>query len=234
MTSSVSFAVTGPGGSAVAGGTSFDSTDMVDTFTPSSALTAGTTYTVTVSGAKDSSGNTMASPFTFTFSTSKAFDVGGQCPCTIWPDTPPAGAADSADTSSVELGVRFTPSSNGTITGIRFYKEADNTGTHTGTLWTASGTQLATGTFTSEPSQGWVELDFSTAVPVTAGTTYVASFHTTTGHYANTPNGFAAAVTNGPLTAVTGVYGYGASTTFPNNTFQATNYWVDVVFSPTS
>ena len=201
VTSSVSFTVQGSGGSAVAGSTSFDSTDKVATFTPSGALAAGTTYTVTVSGALDSSGNTMASPYTFTFTTSKAFDAGGQCPCTIWPDTPPAGASDSPDTSSVNLGVTFTPSSNGTITGVRFYKEPDNTGAHTGTLWTAAGAQLATGTFTNESTQGWEELDFSTPVPVTAGTTYVASYHTTTGHYANTANGLASAVTNGPLTA---------------------------------
>ena len=235
VTSSVSFTVKDSGGNAVAGGTSFNGADTVATFTPSSALAGGTTYTVTVSGAKDSSGNTMASPYTFTFTTSKAFDVGGQCPCAIWPDTPPAGAADSADTSSVELGLQFTPSSNGTIAGIRFYKEADNTGAHTGTLWTASGTQLATGTFTNESAQGWEELDFSTPVAVTAGTTYVASYHTTTGHYANTPNGLAAAVTNGPLTAAAGggVYAYGSSTTFPASAFQATNYWVDVVYQQT-
>ena len=38
----------------------------------------------------------------------------------------------------------------GTITGVRFYKESDNTGTHTGSLWTAGGTLLATGTFSGE------------------------------------------------------------------------------------
>ena len=70
------------------------------------------------------------------------------------------------------------PRSNGYISGIRFYKEPDNTGTHTGTLWTASGTQLATGTFSNESTQGWEELDFSDPVSITAGTTYVASYHT--------------------------------------------------------
>ena len=36
------------------------------------------------------------------------------------------------DSNSVTLGLAFQPASNGTITGVRFYKEADNTGTHTG------------------------------------------------------------------------------------------------------
>ena len=83
--------------------------------------------------------------YTYTFTTSKAFDSGGQCPCAIWPDVAPSGATDATDTGSVELGVKFQATQNGTISGIRFYKEPDNTGTHTGTLWTASGTQLATG-----------------------------------------------------------------------------------------
>ena len=56
---------------------------------------------------------------------------------------------------------------------------------------------------------------------VTAGTTYVASYHTTTGHYAVTSGGLGSAVTNGPLTALAsgGVYAYGSSTTFPTNTY---------------
>ncbi len=134
----------------------------------------------------------------------------------------------------MELGVKFQATANGTVSGIRFYKEPDNTGTHTGTLWTASGTELATGTFTNESTQGWEELDFSTPVTVTAGTTYVASYHTTTGHYADTSGGLSSAVTNGPLTALAngGVYAYGSSTTFPSSTYDGSNYWVDVVYTP--
>ena len=44
---------------------------------------------------------------------------------------------------------------------------------------------------------------------------------------------------NGPLTALrngvdggNGVYAYGPSRTFPNNTYLSENYWVDVVFGP--
>ena len=46
------------------------------------------------------------------------------------------------------------PRNNGSITGIRFYKVPDNTGTHTGTLWSSTGTLLATGTFTNESDPG--------------------------------------------------------------------------------
>ena len=43
-------------------------------------------------------------------------------------------------------------------------------------------------------------------------------------------------MTNGPLTALAGggVYAYGSSSTFPTSTYQASNYWVDVVYSQTS
>jgi hypothetical protein len=171
----------------------------------------------------------MASPFSWSFTTGAV----GQCPCSIWQGTAPSGAADAADTSAVNLGVQFQASSDGTITGIRFYKEADNTGAHTGSLWTANGTLLATGTFTNESASGWQELDFSSPVPVTAGTTYVASYHTSTGHYAFTPAGLASAVTNGPLTALAsgGVYAYGPADAFPADSFNGSNYWVDVVYS---
>ena len=140
---------------------------------------------------------------------------------------------DAADTSGVTLGLRFQAASDGTITGVRFYKEADNTGTHTGSLWTAGGTLLATGTFSGESGSGWQELDFSAPVQVTAGTTYVASYFTSAGHYAITTGGLGSAVTNGPLTALAsgGVYAYGSAESFPSSAYNASNYWVDVVYS---
>ena len=82
--------------------------------------------------------------------------------------------------------MKFTASGSGYITGVRFYKYSDNSGTHTGSLWATDGTLLATGTFSGESGSGWQELDFSSPVPVTAGTTYVASYHTDAGHYAIT------------------------------------------------
>ena len=71
---------------------------------------------------------------------------------------------------------------------------------------------------------------------ITAGTTYVASYFSSTGYPAYTSAGLASAVTNGPLTALAGggVYAYGSSNTFPTNTYNNNNYWVDVVYSPTS
>src|SRR4051812_7148753 len=57
---------------------------------------------------------------------------------TVFGSAVPATKADR-DTESVEVGVRITSSTAGYITGIRFYKGAGNTGTHTATLWNGKG-----------------------------------------------------------------------------------------------
>ena len=147
--------------------------------------------------------------------------------------------ASATDTNAVELGVKFRANVNGSITGIRFYKGAANTGTHVGNLWTSTGTRLATATFTNEAASGWQQVTFASPVAITANTTYVASYHTNVGRYASDNNYFASAgVTRGPLTALAngvdggnGVYRYGATSAFPNQTWQSNNYWVDVVFT---
>ncbi len=174
----------------------------------------------------------MSSPFIWSFTTGAV----SQCPCSVWQNAAPSGAVDAADTSAVNLGVQFRASSSGFVTGVRFYKEVDNTGSHIGSLWSSTGTLLAWGTFSGESASGWQELAFSSPVAITANTTYVVSYHTDAGHYALTSNGLASAVTNGPLTALAsgGVYAYGSANAFPSNTFNASNYWVDVVYTQTA
>jgi uncharacterized protein DUF4082/Big-like domain-containing protein/N,N-dimethylformamidase beta subunit-like protein/purple acid phosphatase-like protein/all-beta uncharacterized protein/BACON domain-containing protein len=160
------------------------------------------------------------------------------CPCTIWPTTAVPGQVTFVDTNPVELGVKFQSSFNGFITAVRFYKGPQNTGPHTGNIWSADGTLLGTVTFSNESAEGWQQAFLPAPVAVTAGTTYVASYHTTTGFYSADGSYFlASGVTSGPLTAPAseqaagnGVYVYGA-TAFPTQTFNGTNYWVDVVFN---
>ena len=98
------------------------------------------------------------------------------CPCSVFTATSAPVTVDSGDASAVTVGVRVTPTQPGYITGIRFYKAAANTGTHTGALWTATGTQLASGTFSGETASGWQQLNFAQPVPVRANTTYIASY----------------------------------------------------------
>jgi hypothetical protein len=133
---------------------------------------------------------------------------------------------------SVELGVRFSPSTAGSVTGVRFWKDSVNIGTHTGSLWTSTGNLLASATFANETASGWQEVLFSQPVQITAGTTYVASYHNNE-CFSAADGYFATQLTNGFLAAPAnaGVYAYGSSTVFPSNTYNARNYSVDVLFS---
>ncbi|GAA1273680.1 hypothetical protein GCM10009677_28640 [Sphaerisporangium rubeum] len=156
----------------------------------------------------------------------------------LWDNSATPAEPDVNETSPVVLGVKFRSAISGTVTGIRFYKGVNNTGTHVGSLWSAGGTLLASGTFTGETASGWQRMNFTTPVSISAGTTYVASY-TTGGHWSRTLNYFTTSYTNDPLTAPSsgssggnGVYVYGSANAFPSSTYQASNYWVDVVFVP--
>ena len=182
----------------------------------------------------DDSGNLEAAGAGVTVSV-----IVGACPCpNLWKPAVVPVVTSSSDNSAVELGVKFKSDIAGFITGVRFYKGAANSGTHAGNLWSANGTRLATAVFTSETTSGWQQVSFGTPVAITANTTYVASYHTNVGGYSADGAYFAnTGVDSPPLHALpsatsggNGVYQYGA-TGFPTNSFNATNYWVDVVFA---
>ncbi len=171
------------------------------------------------------------------------------CPCSIWGTGITPGVADSGDTGSIELGVKFTTDTFGTASGLRFYKAAANTGTHVGNLWTSSGQLLATATFTGESASGWQQVNFAQPVLLNPNTTYVASYFAPRGHYAQDSGYFypnpsprpdtTSTVDSPPLHALrntngvtNGVYSYSGSSTFPSSGSNAENYWADVMFSP--
>src|SRR6476659_7347435 len=163
------------------------------------------------------------------------------CPCTIWAATAAPANSAEADNAAVEVGTKFRSDSAGFVTGVRFYKGAGNTGTHIGNLWSSAGANLATVTFSGESATGWQQANFATPVAISANTTYVVSYYAPVGRYAADANALATqGVDNAPLHALAngvdganGVYRYGAGGGFPVNTYQSTNYWVDVVFNTT-
>jgi hypothetical protein len=222
------------GGSEVPSTVSYDAVTHFATLSPNAPLDWSSTYVVIVDGAQNSSGHVMA-PVSWFFTTMAAI---GNGPYSIWSSSAVPGTAEVPDTNAVELGVKFRSDVDGYITGIRFYKGVDNTGPHVGNLWTSSGTLLATATFTSESDTGWQQVTLSAPVAIAANTTYVASYHTDVGHYAADGGYFASSgVDNPPLHAMAngtgggnGVYQYGATSTFPDQTYDSLNYWVDIVF----
>jgi hypothetical protein len=233
---SVQFTLTDAAGTQIPGTLGYSADATTVTFTPGTQLLSGTTYNASIQAA-DAWGNAMSAPSTWSFTIGTAAPP-YTCPCSLFASTATPAVADSTDPNSVELGVRFVPAVNGTVTGIRFYKGSTNSGIHTGTLWSSTGTALATGTFTAETAAGWQAMTFGTPVAVTAGTTYVASYHAPAGNYSYTTGYFSYPHQNYPLTAPAntssqgdGTYGYGSSTTFPGAGGNGNNYWVDAVFA---
>jgi hypothetical protein len=161
-------------------------------------------------------------------------------PFSLWSDTVTGGEPPVLDNSAIEIGVKFRSAVAGQVTGIRFYKRAANTGTHTGSLWSSNGTLLATATFVNETASGWQQVNFSEPVNISPGVTYVASYFAPNGNYAFTANYFTSSgISNGPLSGLqagvdgsNGVYKYSAGGLFPNESFNNSNYWVDLVFEP--
>lgn len=172
-----------------------------------------------------------------------AFSTGMQTysATSIWSNnTPPPTATVSSDSSSVELGVKFKSTTSGKVLGIRFYKATGNSGKHTGSLWSADGNLLATGIFSNETSGGWQQMTFKMPVVIQANTVYIASYYTPVGQYLyssnyftnnSAGNSFLKALSSGEEGA-NGVFKYGPGGIFPTESFDNTNYWVDVVFKP--
>ena len=168
------------------------------------------------------------------------------CPCTIFENATPT-TTDSGSGTPVEVGMKFRADTSGTISGIRFYKATANTGPHTVNLWTANGSLLATAISGAETGSGWQQANFATPVAVTAGTLYVASYRTTTGHvaddkwYSTYPPEFfqPTGVDNTPVHMADplgpdgpSVFTNGGPGTFPTQASLDENYWIDVVFAP--
>ena len=155
----------------------------------------------------------------------------------IW-TTPVTPTYMTTDPSPIEMGLKFRSDAAGSVTGVRFYKAANTGSSHIGNLWTSTGTLLASVTFTNETASGWQQATFSSPVPISANTTYIVSYFSPNGGFAYNLSYFlSAGFDNPPLHALAngfdgpnGLYEYGPDA-FPNLTYSATNYWVDVVFS---
>jgi hypothetical protein len=201
----------------------------------------GSPTTTILSRAVDDSGN-LETP-------GPGVSVNVNCPCSIWGNAVTPTTVDGGDASAVNLGVKFTTDTFGTINGIRFYKAAANTGTHVGSLWSSTGQLLAQATFTGETASGWQQVTFSNPVPVLPGTTYVASYFAPKGHYSDDVSYFYGPpqvmsagpgmfdspplhALHGPASVGNGVFTYASSTAFPDNLDQGDNYYVDVVYTP--
>ncbi|MCR2808943.1 MULTISPECIES: DUF4082 domain-containing protein [unclassified Microbacterium] len=138
------------------------------------------------------------------------------------------------DRAAVELGVRFSPDTSGTVTAVQYYQSSGARNVTTATLWTEGGSVLATVDFPATTTPGWRTIPLTNPVGLTGDRTYVVSYQAPNGGYpsierdlssARSQNGFS-------LTANAGVYRYGDTSTVPTSAWQGSNYLVDVVYAP--
>jgi hypothetical protein len=197
-------------------------------YTDTTNLANATEYIYTIRATAQGAESDLSQPASVVYAT----------PISVWPDETVTEVTHHEDANAVELGVKFRTTTSGKVTGVKFFKGDKNVGPHTGSLWDTAGNRLATVTFADETVRGWQRAYFAEPIAIDSNKTYVISYHT---------NGFYAAesgyfhdknAANGSLTALqnhtdgtNGVYMYGDSA-YPANSYNAANYWVDVIFTP--
>lgn len=141
-----------------------------------------------------------------------------------------------ATRASAEIGVRFTPASNGKVSALQFYRGAKQKNKKfVGSLWSATGKRLATATFAKSSRTGWQTAKLKKAVAVAAGRQYTVSYLATGGHYPASHGTFAKKYKKGGLVVPKNgsVRHWGATSAFPTvSVGKGANFLVDVVFTP--
>ncbi|HPI48149.1 MAG TPA: DUF4082 domain-containing protein, partial [Hyphomonadaceae bacterium] len=169
----------------------------------------------------------------------------------LFGSAPATGTTLYNDNTAVELGMKFSVGQAGSVSGLRYYRDANDasdTDVRQGHLWSSSGALLGTVTFTSTPGQtGWQVANFSSPVALVTGQEYTVSYRTTN-NYLSTAGFFASSrevsfdgLANGAFTdpygvisapVSAGVFAYGSSVARPTESWNAANYFVDVLFQP--
>jgi Domain of unknown function (DUF4082)/Malectin domain/Bacterial Ig-like domain len=230
-----SFLLRHESGTPVAADLAYEPSTRVATLTPSAPLQGGIDYTVSLAGSITAADATALAPVSWGFRSSV-------CPCSLFPltsqptqqDLPTQDGRAGSGPWSYELGVRIKVDVPSSLTAIRFYKSAQEIGSHVGRVWSADGTELAQVTFgngTSETAAGWQEERLATPLALQPDTVYVVSVNANA-FWAMTPSALAGEVVAGTLRTVAdgrnGVFGT-AGGIFPAQTSGAPNYFVDAV-----
>jgi hypothetical protein len=155
---------------------------------------------------------------------------------TAFGNSTPASLRTITKGAPAELGLRFVPSTDGTVTKVRFYKPAKNASTTPASvsLWSADGARLAKAPVNRTSRTGWISVTLKTPVKLSAKKGYVVSTFAKTGAHPATRNYFAHARETSLITMPknAGVYSKGWTSRFPTHTFRASNYWIDTEFTP--
>ncbi len=136
-------------------------------------LSAGTTYRYRVR-AIDAAGN-LSSYSSVASATTQPQTTGGEE--TIWGSRSTTKFA--GDDQAWDLGLIFTPTTDGQVTGVRVYGAPEETGAHTARLWRNSDGALLSGPHTFTYSGiGWHDFSLPTPVSLSANQTYTVTVST--------------------------------------------------------
>ena len=152
-------------------------------------------------------------PYTYTFTTSKAFDSGGQMPVR---HLARCGAVRRIPTRPTPARWSWASSSGprgtGRSAGSGSIRSRITPARHTGTLWTAGRHRAGDGDVHQRVDPGLGGTGLLDPGDGDGGDDLCGVVSHRAGHYAATSSGLSSAVANGPLTALAngGVYAYGS------------------------
>jgi len=234
------FTLVAPDGTVLPADVTYTAGNRTASLNTAAPLSTSTAYTARLStGIKAADGTSLASAVSWGFTSNAS-----ACPCSLFPSTVTPALTNLSTQDgrpgpgpwSYELGMNFNVDQAANLTAIRFYKATQETGIHTGTIWSSSGQALATVIFTNETASGWQNQKLSSPLPLQANTTYVVSINANA-FYNVTQDVFTVAIDNGPLHGLAGpgngVFGNSAGI-FPTGSYRSSNYFVDVVVSDPS
>lgn len=137
------------------------------------------------------------------------------------------------DNSRIELGLRFSPRTDGALSGVQFYQNAINSGVTSASVWSDTGALLAHVTVDPVARVGWRTIPVD--VELEAGKNYTVSVFDSNSNFPATSNVFthASTISGIDVPANAGVYRYSRSSGFPSDSAGAEGYsmLVDVVFT---
>lgn len=139
-----------------------------------------------------------------------------------------------ADGQPYELGLKFKSNVNGFLIGIKFWKDFQETGSHTGRVW-FNNTIIGLVEFTNETLEGWQQQSFSSKIPIEAESVYLVSVNINMYYVATSNNPLAEIIASANLATIAdgnnGLYGTVIGQK-PASSFNNSNYFRDIIFLP--
>lgn len=151
-----------------------------------------------------------------------------RCGAMLFPTLPWTVTSVSGQGQTWEQAIQFTSTESGKITHIRFWKVAEECGSHVGRIWSDTGALLRTVPFNNETPSGWQKAALSIPLQITAGVKYRVSYNVNC-YGGKIISGLTSPYINEPLIAWRGFYST-PSGTFPN-TGSVSNFLADVILN---